>query len=252
MKKQLVLLFCVMLIAVCHAEDGMYATAGDLFQSWSENYPDYICGVWSTDGGMNNLTFSVMNNADGENGKAEILSLVEDDSTVTFEYGDVSRNYLTKVQEELLPYFEKDLGLSFSGVYDMENRIGLGILTDMKDNSETIAMLEEFKLKYGDIFFVEYTSEAVHTLEVTLSDIPVVVQKDSNTVWYVAFATAAVILTATFVLLLRKSNASVKTTNAGNVTENAFSLKDVEAEIKNAEFAVPSELDERIMNDVNK
>ena len=33
--------------------EGKYVTMGDLYQAWGgyEGYPDYICGVWSTDGG---------------------------------------------------------------------------------------------------------------------------------------------------------------------------------------------------------
>ena len=210
MKKMFVLVLLALLAINCFATGETYATAGDLFQSWAENYPDYICGVWSTDGGMNNLTFSVMNNEDGEKGKEEILALVEDDSTVTFEYGVVSRNYLTQVQEELLPYFEKDLGLLSSAVYEMQNRIELGIMIDRAEDPDTLAMLEELKEKYGNIFIIAYTDEAFDTLEAQMSSQTVQTKKCSNTVWYIVFGIIILVLTAVIVALLRKKRSTDK------------------------------------------
>ena len=205
MKKLLILLFLIALSIACFAEGETYATAGDLYQAWAESFPDYISGVWSTDGTMTNLTFSVVNGDEGEKGKAEILALVEDDYTVTFANGDFSRNYLTHVQDELLPYFEKGIGLVSSGVYDMENRIGLGILTEKKDSPETLAMLEELKEKYGDVFFIEYTDGIA--VDLPLEGLVTVVNR-GNTARYIAFVIAGALVLAfatfSFVIVLKK------------------------------------------------
>ena len=65
-------------------DEGKYATMGDLYQAWGgyEGYPDYICGVWSTDGGMSNMTVAVTKDKAGERGKEEILSLLESPNSV--------------------------------------------------------------------------------------------------------------------------------------------------------------------------
>ena len=63
MKKLFALILAVVLICSCSiivsAEEAKYNTAGELYEAWYENLPDYICGVWSTDGGTNNLTFGI-------------------------------------------------------------------------------------------------------------------------------------------------------------------------------------------------
>ena len=65
MKKFVTFLFAILLICSCSviasAEEGKYDTAGDLYEAWYETLPDYICGVWSTDGGASNLTFGIQN-----------------------------------------------------------------------------------------------------------------------------------------------------------------------------------------------
>ena len=74
-------------------------TINDLFQYWEFNgYPDYVCGVWSTDGSENNLTVGILKTDEGENGKDEILSKIENDEAVTFEYQKYSKNYLFEIQ----------------------------------------------------------------------------------------------------------------------------------------------------------
>ena len=55
-------------INVCAAE-AQYSTAGDLYEAWYDDLPDYVCGVWSTEGGTINLTFGIQNNASGNAGK---------------------------------------------------------------------------------------------------------------------------------------------------------------------------------------
>ena len=58
MKKIITFVFTIFLICLCSvavsAEEAKYNTAGDLYEAWCDNLPDYICGVWSTDGGTNN------------------------------------------------------------------------------------------------------------------------------------------------------------------------------------------------------
>ena len=59
MKKIFTLILTIVFICSCSiiasAAESKYNTAGELYEAWCENLPDYICGVWSTDGGANNL-----------------------------------------------------------------------------------------------------------------------------------------------------------------------------------------------------
>ena len=42
-------------------------TMNDLFQYWELNgYPEYVCGVWSTDGSEQNLTVGILENTEGQ------------------------------------------------------------------------------------------------------------------------------------------------------------------------------------------
>ena len=59
-----------------------FADANALFQYWystqetpsASPYPDYVCGVWSTDGTTDHLTIAVTKDEAGEAGKSEIPS----------------------------------------------------------------------------------------------------------------------------------------------------------------------------------
>ena len=62
-----------------------FPTLFDLFHHWcTDGYPDYVTGIWSTDGSSYNLTLGVTNDAAGEAGKQEILDQIEDDASVAF------------------------------------------------------------------------------------------------------------------------------------------------------------------------
>ena len=85
--------------AVAVNENGLYANAGALYQAWFANgngesypYPDYITGVWSSDGTIDNLVFGVLKGYDMEKAKAEILAQIENKDSASFvEGGEKSR-----------------------------------------------------------------------------------------------------------------------------------------------------------------
>ena len=138
----------------------MFPTLIDLFQQWCyTGYPDYVTGVWSTDGSSYNLTVGITNDAAGEAGKQEILNLIEDDASVTFVTQAYSYNYLMVIHEELFPYFnQEELGMVGSGVYDMENYVDVEFLAENANDETTLNFIEELKEKYGDAISVSYTN----------------------------------------------------------------------------------------------
>jgi len=138
--------------------DGKYATMGDLYQAWGgyAGYPDYICGMWSTDGGMYNMTVAVTKDKAGEQGKKEILSLLENPDSVTFTYQSYSYQELQKVNEAIVErMIAGDRSIVACGIYEMENKVHVSVLETAEDAEETA---QELVKTYGDKITVELGS----------------------------------------------------------------------------------------------
>ena len=243
MKKLLVMILCVMLFfgcAVLVSAEERYNNAGELYEAWAENLPDFICGVWSTDGGVVNLTFGIQNSEAGNAGKQRMLDLIEDDSTITFVYQKYSRNDLLRIQQEIDKYMQLDLGLISTGVYDTRNCVELGILEERKDDAKTKAMIREITDKYGDAVAVEYTGEIVPT---------VLTEQTVRTAEVVPIALVVVLLTFTVLLAVQKRGFLLQTENGATVVSAAAPTeKALKAMIQTAGYQTSSDLDQRIMN----
>ena len=61
------LFLCTCVFTVAAQENGIYESAGELYEAWmrQNGVPDYISGVWSTDGGSVNLTFGLVSSEEG-------------------------------------------------------------------------------------------------------------------------------------------------------------------------------------------
>ena len=239
-----------MLICSCSiivsAEEAKYNTAGELYEAWYENLPDYICGVWSTDGGTNNLTFGIQNNAAGNAGKQEMLDLVKNNSTLTFVYQEYSRNYLLQIQREIDEYMKKELGLISTALNEQNNCIELGILKERKDDVATQDMIKEITDRYGNAVTVEYT-DAIYALTT-----------DMNGLWtsqhIILIMGIVVVFLAGMFFVFQKRNVLLLQTNNGATVSTATSpsTKEVENLVRKTQYDIPSELDQRIMNEINK
>ena len=250
MKKLFALILAVVLICSCSiivsAEEAKYNTAGELYEAWYENLPDYICGVWSTDGGTNNLTFGIQNNAAGNAGKQEMLDLVKNNSTLTFVYQEYSRNYLLQIQREIDEYMKKELGLISTALNEQNNCIELGILKERKDDVATQDMIKEITDRYGNAVTVEYT-DAIYALTT-----------DMNGLWtsqhIILIMGLVVVFLAGMFFVFQKRNVLLLQTNNGATVSTATSpsTKEVENLVRKTQYDIPSELDQRIMNEINK
>ena len=250
MKKLFALILAVVLICSCSiivsAEEAKYNTAGELYEAWYENLPDYICGVWSTDGGPNNLTFGIQNNAAGNAGKQEMLDLVKNNSTLTFVYQEYSRNYLLQIQREIDEYMKKELGLISTALNEQNNCIELGILKERKDDVATQDMIKEITDRYGNAVTVEYT-DAIYALTT-----------DMNGLWtsqhIILIMGIVVVFLAGMFFVFQKRNVLLLQTNNGATVSTATSpsTKEVENLVRKTQYDIPSELDQRIMNEINK
>ena len=250
MKKLFALILAVVLICSCSiivsAEEAKYNTAGELYEAWYENLPDYICGVWSTDGGTNNLTFGIQNNAAGNAGKQEMLDLVKNNSTLTFVYQEYSRNYLLQIQREIDEYMKKELGLISTALNEQNNCIELGILKERKDDVATQDMIKEITDRYGNAVTVEYT-DAIYALTT-----------DMNGLWtsqhIILIMGIVVVFLAGMFFVFQKRNVLLLQTNNGATVSTATSpsTKEVENLVRKTQYDIPSELDQRIMREINK
>lgn len=234
-----------------------YPTLFDLYQVWcNEGYPDYVTGIWSNDGSTYNLTVGITGDAAGEAGKQEILRLVEDDASVTFAPQTYTHDYLMQIQEELLPYFKEDLGLVASGVYDMENYVGVEILSAKANDKATRNFIAELKEKYGDAVSVSYSEGyASVTDEIGLGS-PLAPSTDRNSS-FSPLMIAGLILIPLLVFgiyfALRKRFVPVIQTNEGRTVAQTdrLSVKEVEALVKDSHLTMSKEVDERVMEGIS-
>lgn len=266
MKRILLMAMCFLMICACavtaSAEDsGIYETAGELYEAWvsQDCVPDYISGVWSTDGGLENLTFGVVKGADGEKGRQEILALVRDDSTVTIVYQTYSRNYLYRIQEAVVDaYFEKGLGLVTAGVSEYENKLRFEVHTDFADNADTLAMIQQVTGQYGDAVYFRYTSTYLQFVVGTQPPAPtspvLVMTNPQNQVipFGFAFALCAIALVSLFFIEMRRRRVVAVTADGKPVVtaEPPIREKDVENAIRQAEVKPSESLDDRVMRSI--
>ncbi len=226
--------------------DETYPTAGDLWIVWSKYAPDYLCGIWSTDGSDKNITFGIQNTEEGNAGKQKILDLVEDDSTVSFVYQKYSRNYLMQIQDNLLPYFEKDIGLVSAGLNEYENRIDLEIYEKNAVDPATKEMISELTEIYGDTISIGYTDLliALTTGPSEAGETP----EHSPVFGAVLGMTALLLLALVFVLWRRKVTPVLQTNSGQPVTAASFrSCKQVEKLVQQSDMALPPDLDTKVM-----
>ncbi|MBQ8171573.1 MAG: hypothetical protein IJZ95_06265 [Oscillospiraceae bacterium] len=214
-----------------------YKDAYELFSAWDRHgYPDYITGVWSTNGGREHLTFGIVESCDTDAVKDEILYLVEDVSTVTFTEQKYSYNYLCSIQEELeLTWgFSDEIAMLSLGVDVWENCVEVGIDFEAI-NPATEEFMKDCTERYGDAINIV---EGVHA--VTLMARP------DPTPWIICAACVLMAVVTAVVVVTR----SRRITNAdGTVTiHKHLSEKQVAALVKDSTAQPSQELDSRILS----
>lgn len=269
MKKWIVLLLVLLLVLpVAAAEEGIYETAGDLYASWAEDgeFPDYICGVWSTNGSWDCLTFALRADAEGEAAKAEILALVRDDYTVSFECRSYSHTYneLRQIQSELDLCFDRNVGLVYTGVDEMNNCVLVGINEERQSDPETVAFLSELRERYGDVIVIKYGSivytqaEATAGVKELVDPLPfaqsVILDspEQGEPYGWIALVIAVLVLGfAAGVLMKKRRAAALVTTNGDTLADGALSTGDVARMVKEAAPQISPELDEKILSTIH-
>ena len=261
MKKITALIISILLIfslCFCCNAQAVFDTARDLYESWAgvNNYPDYVCGVWSTNGSGDYLTIAVLDTEEGENGKAEILDLVKDDSTITFAYGEYSRDYLTQTQNEVTKLFKtsKEHGIVAAALLGKENRIALTVVDEYENNKESKEMLDNLKLEYGDVFIINYAKEPIFSEDLAyISSTDISIHEERNSPDYSTIALLLVLIfSIAFMVVRKRRQALLKTTTGEVISSTELSDKEVENLIKDSDITYPQALDKKISDEIDK
>lgn len=263
MKRVVSLIICLFMVCACSVlasaeESGIYENAGQLYEAWVSQggVPDYISGVWSTDGGTENLTLGVVKGEAGEQGKREILALVRDDSTVTIVYQTYSRNYLYRIQEEIVDaYFEEGLGLVTAGVMEKENKLRFEVHTDFTDNADTQAMIQHVTEQYGDAVYFSYIDtypQFVGGTQPAPTGPILVMTNPQNHVFPFAFVLCGIVLAfLLFIEIQRRRVMAVAVDGTPMIMdEKPISKRDVEAAIRETDIKPSETLDDRVMRSI--
>ena len=249
---------CSFAVMVSADEGGIYENAGQLYEAWTSQscVPDYITGVWSTDGGRENLTFGVIKGEAGEIGRQEILSLVRDDATVTIVYQTYSRNYLYRIQKEIVDaYFDADLGLVTAGLNEYENKIFFEVHIDFANNADTLAMIQQVTGQYGDAVSFDYVDtypQFVLGTQPPSPTGPVLMMPNPQSQVFsfgFPFALCVILLASLFLVELRRRRImALAADGTPRVMDGRLiSEKNIEDAIRKAELSPSPTLDDRVM-----
>ena len=215
---------------------GNYATMGDLYQGWGGyvGYPDYVCGVWSTDGGMASMTVAVTDDAAGEKGKKEILSMLANPETVIFTTQKYSYRELQQVMDEIVTRMGGDSPIAACGIYEKDNNVHVTI-NEGHEQAQEIAL--ELSQRYTDRVEVELGDLVIRT---TLEELG----KENPAAHLLLFA-LLMMAVLTGLLLVKKLPARV--TNTGKVVTGDRPTKNqVEAAVRESRETPPDRVEDRI------
>ena len=170
MKKTQIAFLCIIVSFVCSISVfAVYSDIYALYESWEQNgYPDYVAGVYSTDGSYDNLTVQLVGDTDGTL-EDQLRSQLERDDSLTVEPGSYSYNRLLEIQDEIVQEYMLQgdgtivgcgVGWGSDGGFGPSGKESRVVVTVRPENLDTLK--EEFQSSYGAAVVVE-PGEAVDT-----------------------------------------------------------------------------------------
>ncbi len=221
----------------------------ELLMEWAKFAPDYICGIWSTDGTLERITIGIQNTAEGNSAKLEILDRIEDDSAVTFVYQKHSKNRLIGILDELYPYFDDDAGLVSAGLNEIDNRIDVAFFEERAEDPRTKELIRKLGETYGDAISISYT-DAEFILTGGAAEIGAV-QPRNYLPLYLAAGGMLILIGCGAVLLHRgRQQSVVMQTNTGTMAASSLSDRELAERIRYSQPSYPEELDAKILDAV--
>lgn len=165
------LLALTMMLSCATMASASYQSVYDLYAAWEQDgYPDYVAGVYSTDGSAEHLTVQLVGDTDGAL-EAQLRGQLLDDSALTVEPGTFSHNELLQINQEIVetymiqqPGSVVSCGVGWSadggfGLSGKESRVVVSVLADdveaftqlMKDAYGDAVIVEEGTAAHGDV-----------------------------------------------------------------------------------------------------
>jgi len=264
--KQMRLILLIALLALLCSTGALAAEfpgAYELYEHWcslrpdpqDSPYPDYICGVWTTDNGVT-LTIAVTKDEAGEAGKAEILEQIEDDSTVQFTYQTYSHAELFAIQWELTEFLGNETGAMTIGVAEMENVVDIGI--DMENPGSEAFMRECFETYGSRVRFEDMsgltlsytTAEDFGLLQPAGGRNPGSSTASGDSSWQLLALTSLVALFCLALWSLHLRRSAAQTEDGPIVTAAPLSRKDTEALLQNSAAAPSPEILQKVLRNI--
>ena len=237
-------------------------TCYELFQYWEQNgYPEYVCGVWSTNGSTKKITIGILENYYAGGNKVEdILKVnVEDDSNLTIVYQKHSKNKLLDIMDDMNVYLETkstEYGLVSAGIYDDKNIVELSIKTAKKNDPKTLQFVSELREKYGDALSVIYTDFEIKYSATLKGDLQNVSEMQTLSTMYggenkfqlfLNFALILLLFLSCFAIIYSNRKIRALKTSAGEEIK-IYSTASLKKDIKNTHVEPTKNLDKRIYN----
>ena len=193
-------------------------TYNNVFDWYNQNYdkmPEWVSSVVNTDGKADRLTIIV----NSESGREELLSLIEDESTLTLivNKDSYSEAELKSIHGEIVEeYFQKNKGELVSvgigwatiegvvtgfGESGKETRVIVGVLEPYTEEYRTI-----FAEKYGDAVYVMPETQPAIDLEVAIPETEEP-QDEAFPVPIMAGAAAVILCVAALIYFKKKKSA---------------------------------------------
>lgn len=264
MKRMIASFLCMLILfhvpVNAHAENtGCFENAGALFKYWISQHtlPEYITGIWSSDGSEGNLTFGVTDDKAGREGAKLILDLVLNDSTVAIAYQTYALHDLYDIQADVERYLGDDVGFKAVGVYFLANRVEVDVDQKRMDDPDTLAVVNLLTEKYGNTVFFEYTNTVyaptIGTAHGPASGFfpPIRQQADGKMpLLYAMFVISVIALVALFLSEYKRRKLLVLLSSAGAVTITRAKLpyRAIEEAVKKSSAAPSPETDAKIQN----
>ena len=219
----------------------VFASAAELYGSWAGQYPDYVCGVWSNDGTMDDMTIAVVS----EDAKAQVLKQLEPGAKVTLTVMKYPYYDLRAIQEALTSQMGDETGIIGLGVLEMENVLEVTLLDGNPHAADTA---RELASAYGDRVKTVMSGPIAMMEELGPEPAPAAGAGSTSRRWawlLLPFGFALALLS--YSLLRRRAAAQ---THAGTV--EAEETDPVTRQVQEAQITPSARLDEKILEAARK
>ncbi|KPU42460.1 hypothetical protein OXPF_42450 [Oxobacter pfennigii] len=234
--------------------DGKYSNIVELFEYWEQKgYPDYVGGVVSTDGSMNNLTVLLVND-DGTK-EEQIRALLADHSGVSFGTAAYSHNAMKAVSEEITANYMGSGNKVYSvgiGWTSADGKV-TGFGESRKESRVVVSVDESVLTEYKNKFYKLYGDMVV----VEAGGAPILLDDSTaaNNLWLSPLLISMIVIAGAGILFYNRIRLipAIQTAKGTVVTQSAaVSTKETIAAIKDSEISPSDEVFKSILSKIEE